>query len=138
MSFLKNGTVISSNPKDGIYIKCKEGILKVIEIQGENARRMTIQEYLRGNPIEEFEFIENNFRSYLKSTFKFNEKEYQSMFEKELNGAELYKGPYINATLPFKTGNTINELIEQGIASKEFRKLSDVKLDQKLYIHQLH
>ena len=58
MSFLKNGTVISSNPKDGIYIKCKEGILKVIEIQGENARRMTIQEYLRGNPIEEFEVFE--------------------------------------------------------------------------------
>ena len=58
MNFLKNGTVISSNPKDGIYIKCKEGILKVIEIQGENARRMTIQEYLRGNPIEEFEVFE--------------------------------------------------------------------------------
>ena len=58
MNFLKNGTVISSNPKDGIYIKCKEGILKVIEIQGENARRMTIQEYLRGNPIEEFQVFE--------------------------------------------------------------------------------
>ena len=76
------------------------------------------------NPIEEFEFIENNFRSYLKSTFKFNEKEYQAMFEKELNGAELYKGPYINATLPFKTGKTIIELIEQRLASKEFRKFT--------------
>lgn len=88
------------------------------------------------NPIEEFEFIENNFRSYLKSTFKFNEKEYQAMFEKELNGAELYKGPYINATLPFKTGKTISELIEQRLASKEFRKLNEVNLEQKLYIHQ--
>ena len=84
------------------------------------------------NPIEEFEFIENNFRSYLKSTFKFNE----AMFEKELNGAELYKGPYINATLPFKTGKTIIELIEQKLASKEFRKLNEVNLEQKLYIHQ--
>lgn len=88
------------------------------------------------NPIEEFEFIENNFRSYLKSTFKFNEKEYQAMFEKELDGAELYKGPFINATLPFETGNTINELIEQEVLSKEFRKLKNIKLDQTLYMHQ--
>ena len=58
MGFLKNGTVIVSDPKDGIYIKCKEGILKVLQIQGENARRMTIQEYLRGNPIQEFKVFE--------------------------------------------------------------------------------
>ena len=58
MGFLKNGTVIVSDPKDGIYIKYKEGILKVLQIQGENARRMTIQEYLRGNPIQEFKDFE--------------------------------------------------------------------------------
>lgn len=52
---LKNGTVIVSNPKDGLFIKTKEGILKVLEIQGENARRMAIQDFLRGNTIEEFE-----------------------------------------------------------------------------------
>lgn len=60
MDFLKNGTVIVSDPKDGIFIKCKEGILKVIEIQGENAKRMTIQEYLRGNPIQEFDIFKNH------------------------------------------------------------------------------
>ena len=58
MNFLKNGTVIVSDVKDGIYIKCKEGILKVLEIQGENAKRMTIQDYLRGKPIQEFEIFE--------------------------------------------------------------------------------
>lgn len=58
LGFLTNGTVITSNPKDGIYIKCKEGILKVLEIQGENAKRMTIQDYLRGNPIQEFDVFE--------------------------------------------------------------------------------
>ena len=55
MDFMRDGTVIVSDKKDGIFIKTKEGILKVIEIQGENAKRMTIQEFLRGNPIEEFE-----------------------------------------------------------------------------------
>ena len=58
MDFMRDGTVIVSDKKDGIFIKTKEGILKVIEIQGENAKRMTIQEFLRGNPIEEFEVFE--------------------------------------------------------------------------------
>lgn len=52
-----NGTVIISDPKDGIYIKTKEGILKVLEIQGENAKRMSIQDYLRGNSINQFEIF---------------------------------------------------------------------------------
>ena len=30
----------------------KEGILKVIEIQGENSKRMPTPEFLRGNKIE--------------------------------------------------------------------------------------
>ncbi len=58
MNFLRNGTVIISDPRDGVFIKCKEGILKIIEIQGENAKRMSIQDYLRGNPINEFDIFE--------------------------------------------------------------------------------
>ena len=58
MDFLKNGTVVRSDAKEGLYVKCKEGILKVLEIQGENARRMPIQDYLRGNNIEELEIFE--------------------------------------------------------------------------------
>ena len=53
----KNGTVIISNQKEGIFIKTKKGILKVLEIQGENARRMNIGDFLRGNIIEEFEIF---------------------------------------------------------------------------------
>ena len=49
---LKNGTVIVSNPKDGLFIKTKNGVIKVLEIQGENAKRMPIQDFLRGNKIE--------------------------------------------------------------------------------------
>lgn len=52
---LKNGTVVVSDPKEGLWIKTKERILKVLEIQGENARRMPIGDFLRGNPIAEFE-----------------------------------------------------------------------------------
>ncbi len=55
---LKNGTVVVSNPKDGLYIKTKKGIIKVLEIQGENAKRMPIGDFLRGNKISEFEIFE--------------------------------------------------------------------------------
>ena len=58
IEILRNGTVILSNPKDGLFIKTKDGILKVLEIQGENAKRMSIGDFLRGNSIEEFEVFE--------------------------------------------------------------------------------
>lgn len=58
MEFMKNGTVIVSDKRDGIYIKTKDGILKVLEIQGENAKKMPIQDYLRGNQINEFDVFE--------------------------------------------------------------------------------
>ena len=51
-SNIENGTVIKANSKEGLFIKAKEGIIKVIEIQGENAKRMNIQDFLRGNNIE--------------------------------------------------------------------------------------
>lgn len=58
MEFMKNGTVIVSDKRDGIYIKTKDGILKVLEVQGENAKKMPIQDYLRGNQINEFDVFE--------------------------------------------------------------------------------
>lgn len=48
----KNGTVVKVDSKDGLYIKAKDGLIKVIEIQGENAKKMSIQDFLRGNKIE--------------------------------------------------------------------------------------
>ncbi len=53
-----NGTVLFSNEKKGLFIKAKDGIISVLEIQGENAKRMNIGEFLRGNNIsvrEKFE-----------------------------------------------------------------------------------
>lgn len=51
---LKNiepGTVLFSDSKYGLYIKAKDGILKITEIQGENAKKMKINDFLRGNEI---------------------------------------------------------------------------------------
>lgn len=55
---LRNGTVLVANDKDGLFIKTKSGILQVLEIQGENARRMDINDFLRGNKIDKFDIFE--------------------------------------------------------------------------------
>ena len=54
---LENGTVLISDAKQGLYIKAKEGVINVLEIQGENAKKMDIASFLRGNKIEEFEIF---------------------------------------------------------------------------------
>lgn len=55
---LENGSVLVSDQKQGLFIKTKQGILSVLEIQGENAKRMSIGDFLRGNKIEEFQVFE--------------------------------------------------------------------------------
>ena len=49
---LQAGTVLFSDSTKGLYIKAKDEIIEVLEIQGENARKMGINDFLRGNPIE--------------------------------------------------------------------------------------
>lgn len=46
------GTVLFSDDKKGLYIKGKEGIIKVLELQAENSRKMNILDFLRGNKID--------------------------------------------------------------------------------------
>ena len=48
----KPGTVVFANEKIGLFIKTTDGIISVLEIQGENAKRMNIGDFLRGNKIE--------------------------------------------------------------------------------------
>ena len=45
------GTVLLADVKQGLYIKTKDGILQVLEIQAENAKKMQISDFLRGNQI---------------------------------------------------------------------------------------
>lgn len=45
------GTVLVSDSKAGLVIATKDGAVSVLEIQGENSKRMGILDYLRGNKI---------------------------------------------------------------------------------------
>lgn len=52
------GTIIYIDKKDGIYVKGKDGIILLLEVQAENAKKMNVQDYLRGNKIEVGEILE--------------------------------------------------------------------------------
>lgn len=45
------GTVLVSDSKTGLVIATNDGAVSVLEIQGENSKRMGISDYLRGNKI---------------------------------------------------------------------------------------
>lgn len=45
------GTVLVSDSKAGLVVATKDGAISVLEIQGENSKRMGISDYLRGNKI---------------------------------------------------------------------------------------
>ena len=52
LSDITSGTVILSDSKKGLIIKSKDGYIQVLEIQGENAKKMPIGDFLRGNSID--------------------------------------------------------------------------------------
>jgi len=48
---MQNGEICYSNEKEGLFLKAEDGIIKVLEIQAENAKKMDIKDFLRGNKI---------------------------------------------------------------------------------------
>ena len=53
---LKNaepGEILIADSKKGLYIKTIDGVISVLEIQGENSRKMGILDFLRGNQLQE-------------------------------------------------------------------------------------
>lgn len=88
------------------------------------------------NPIEQSEYIEKEFREYIRSTFQIEDDVYEKKFKEELKRAELCKGPFLSAELPFKKGHSVRELVELGVLNKEFLNFSKIDMDQKLYEHQ--
>lgn len=51
------GQILIANDKQGLYIRTIDGVIKVLEIQGENAKRMSTQDFLRGNHMEVNEIL---------------------------------------------------------------------------------
>ncbi len=52
-----SGTIVYIDKKEGIFVKAKDSILLLLEVQAENSKKMSIQDYLRGNKIEVGEML---------------------------------------------------------------------------------
>lgn len=48
---VKVGDIILANDKQGLFLKAKDAVLEVIEIQAEGSKRMNAKDYLRGNKL---------------------------------------------------------------------------------------
>ena len=51
------GTILEADAKKGLWIATRDGILSILEIQGENAKRMPIADFLRGNQMQKGEIF---------------------------------------------------------------------------------
>ena len=55
----KSGDIILPNKKE-LIVKTGEGLIEILEIQGENSKKMDTQSFLNGNKIEEGAYFSNN------------------------------------------------------------------------------
>lgn len=90
----------------------------------------------RRTSIEKSKYIKNKYKEYILSTFKFSDNRLQKLFIDQLDRENLFNGPFISLEKPFTRGNNLEELINEGVVCKSFRKLNDVDLKRPLYAHQ--
>ena len=91
------------------------------------------------DPIKTTQAITKSYLNYLSTTFRLKDPDLQRQFEQSLRIPDKFvKGPILEATPPFETEATIDELIQLGILSSRFRELQTEKLppSRPLYFHQ--
>lgn len=46
------GTVVRADAKEGLFVACGTGVLKIVELQAPGSKRMNARDYLRGKPMQ--------------------------------------------------------------------------------------
>lgn len=85
--------------------------------------------------IQSFQNIAKEYKRYLKTVFDIADPDYKKMFHNALeNDAYFEKGPYLDVINSFEKGESVKELINEGILDPDFLKL--YLKDVTLYKHQ--
>ena len=83
------------------------------------------------------EILAQRYRRYLSTTFHFKDPELRVSFEAALGAGPLWKGPYVEATPPYRSGPSPAELFPELLDSDpEEAFLASVVGDRPLYRHQ--
>ena len=97
------------------------------------------------NPIIASQNLKDGFIDYIATTFDIADKDYAEKFRKELQAdGSISRGPYLEVSGSYKTGESIEKLIQDGKASPLFRDLEtvpeldkEIKITRPLYTHQV-
>jgi ATP-dependent helicase YprA (DUF1998 family) len=82
------------------------------------------------------EAITAGYNRYLASTFAPREPWLEQAFQRALAVTPLRKGPFLQASLPFEDGTTIEALVAEKTLSSQFRRLDRKLLERPLRLHQ--
>ena len=75
------------------------------------------------HPINATTRLQDRYMDYLTSYFKINNYNLHEQFKHNLRlNNQFLKGPYLEATLPYKPGKTITELIDEQIVHPEISR----------------
>lgn len=92
------------------------------------------------NPLMASENIIKKYIRYIETTFYIDDKDYMMQFKKYLQKKDFFaKGPYLDFSDSFEFGKSVNQLIDEGVLSREFVELYRIEgnlLTRPLYKHQ--
>lgn len=89
------------------------------------------------NIIKSSKTIADKYIRYLKTAFHIKDPEYKRIFEERLKESGAFrKGPYLDVTNSFAKGKSLEELIQEGLISSEFRKIKPLYNIPNLHYHQ--
>lgn len=92
------------------------------------------------NPRHTTDKIRTEYQDYIASILRVRDQQITSLAHETVKKTEFVKGPYLETTLPFVDGKSLEELAEEGLISKEFSAMGESVhySDWKLRIHQEH
>lgn len=91
------------------------------------------------DPLEATNQIEQRYRGYLRSTFRAQDQALADEFDHALgHDFTLTRGPYLEASAPFESGASIDDLVGDGTLSTGFGRLGEAAFPtgRPLYQHQ--
>ena len=88
------------------------------------------------SPVKASEHITDKYMRYLNTIFSIDNEVYNRQLQSLLKAKTTFSaGPYLDVTDSFEKGKSIEELIEEGILARGFRRIN-IPLSRPLYRHQ--
>ena len=92
------------------------------------------------HPIKTTQKIEDAYKRYLKTIYPFRNEELRQAYWQKLDEPQrLVKGPLLEASPPFRSERSINDLVQEDVLHPSFETLctrDTIPFDRPLYVHQ--